>query len=456
MQMGIAHDNINVTEGIRVNPALSVDPIPWLDIHIGGVYGFGASNGVYAPKDQFSVFSLQIPEELKQDFSVNKVTGQVEAIVLGPAMNISLGKFSFGLSSAYKTYAIGRNLPQEFTRGMVDGLQIPEYYGTEINGGNYRVKSVSFGEVAVNAGMIAYQKDKTVINVGVNLKYLLGVGGVDLLVDNFHYEMYDSTNAAIYNFDGKYAGVDLGFHPGVGFGADLGVTLEKKVVSSTYYTPHSKKSNCKYVDYVYRAGFSILDIGSIKFKHGAARTVESANGSWPNYAEIRGGKISSVIDELDQIFGNGVTESSSEYKSKLPLSFSAQFDYNFGRGLLINATLVYGVGLKNSFGGERMSMLAITPRYEGKRIGVSIPLSINQTFRPGIGLGIRFWYLTVGTGNIVPYFFDVDVYRFDFYAHLKVPIFKNKQCRQKGMGQSNWRFIDCNAPGARRQKRRNR
>ena len=113
--------------------------------------------------------------------------------------------------------------------------------------------------------------------------------------------MADSSNAYVNNYTGRYGGSKIGFHPGVGYGADIGFTLEKKVSPSRYYKPHSPQSNCKYVDYVYRLGFSILDIGAIKFKGSHNRTVQNASGEWPNYAELVSKDIESVITRMDAI-----------------------------------------------------------------------------------------------------------------------------------------------------------
>jgi hypothetical protein len=454
LQMGIAHDNVNVTEGIRINPALAVDPMPWLDISVAGMYIFGASNGAYVAAEEFSPFTGKLPSQLSQDLNIEKVDGQIEAMIIGPAINASIGKFSIGVSSALRNYAVGQNIQKEFARGLIYGLNIPEYYNTPLNGSNYRAKAMSFLEFGVNGGMIAYQKGKIIVNAGINLKYMLGLGGINLLVDDFNYEMQDSTNAYVNDFSGKYGGSDIGFHPGVGYGADIGFTLEKKVAPGRYYSPHSPKSGCKHLDYVYRLGFSVLDIGAIKFKGSYYREVQNANGEWNDYADARTNDIGAIINNLDNVLESGVTNSKSSYFAKLPLSFSLQFDYNFGKGIYVNSTLLYGVALKNSFGAERISMLAITPRFEGKRFGISAPLSINTIWKPGLGLAFRFWFLSIGTDNIFPYFLNMDVYRLDFYAHLKVPIFINKPCKKRGLGEYDWHFSDCSAPGARTPRKR--
>ena len=453
MQMGIVHDNINVTEGIRINPALAVDPMVWLDVHAVGLYVFGSSNAAYLAKEDFNPLLGQMPSSLSQNLSVNTVSGQIEGTIMGPALNVSLGKFSVGVSSAFRNYAVGRSISKEFAQGLIYGLQLPEYYGDTLTGDNYRAKAVSFIETGVNGGMILHQKGNKVVNIGINAKYLLGIGGVNFLVDNFSYSMIDSTDASVFNYTGKYGGSNFAFHPGTGYAIDMGITYEKKVAPCRYYKPHSPQSNCKYVDYEYRIGFSILDLGSMKFKGSAYREVSNASGNWTDYSGTRSGNINEVIEEMDNVFANGITQSSTTYKAKLPLSFALQFDYNFGRGIYVNSSLIYGVALKNSFGGERLSMLAVTPRFEGKRLGVSVPLSINSFWRPGLGLAIRYWFLTIGTDNLAPYLINMDVYRLDVYAHIKVPIFVNPKCRKRGLGEYDWKFSDCSAPGAHKSRK---
>jgi hypothetical protein len=447
MQMGIAHDNVNVTENIRINPALAVDPIPWFDIKLTGIYAIAVNNGVYMEKDSVNIWKNQYPTELTQNFNKNQVSGQSEAIVYGPAFNVSLGKFSVGMNTAFRNYVVGRDLTKEITQAIVDGPQIPEYYNQKLDGGNYRVKGMSFAEIGVNGGYMLYEMGGTIVNIGANVKYIFGVGGINMLVDNFSYEMQDTTTATIYDYTGQYGGGDLRFGSGKGVGIDLGITYEKKV-NKNMYIPHNPSSKCRYTEYLYRIGFSVLDIGSVKFKRSAYRKVENGGGPWNDYATYEVESISDIISEADQLVGNGIVDSDTEYKAKLPLSFSLQFDYNVGQGIFVNAFLLYGAGLKNSFGAERLSMLAITPRYETKRMGFAAPISINELGKAGLGFSVRFWYLSFGTDNILPLVFNMNIYRMDAYAQLKFPILKSNKCKKKGLGENIWHFKDCSGPGA--------
>ncbi len=454
MQMGISHDNMNVTENIRINPAHSVDPLPWIDIHAFGLDIFFASNSAYLDAEEFNPFKGEIPGALSQNYNVSKVKGQVEANITGPALNVSLGKFSIGFNTAFRNFAVGRNLPQEFAQGLIYGLRIPEYYGDTLTGENYRIKAVSFIEAGIHGGMILHQKGNKLVNLGINLKYIIGIGGVSFLADNYTYSMADSSNATAINYTGKYGGADFGFHPGTGLGMDIGVVYQKKVNTVRYYKPHSPQSNCQYVDYKYKIGFSILDIGYIDFKSSYYRETENAQGAWPNYADTRTGNVGEVISQFDDVFENGTTESKSKYRSGLPLSFALQYDYNFGQGYFVNATLIYGAPFKNSFTAERANLIAITPRFEGRHFGVSTPLSYNSMGSVGLGLGLRIWHLTFGTDNIGSYLLNKDVYRLDVYAHLKFPIFVNTKCKRKGAGEPHWKFSDCSAPGARNPRKK--
>ncbi len=448
MQMGIAHDNVNVTENIRINPALAVDPIPWLDIKLTGIYAIAVNNGAYMQKDSVNIWKNQYPSELTQNFNQTKVGGQMEAMVYGPAFNMSLGKFSIGLNTGVRNYLYGRDLNQEIAQAIIDGPQIPEYYGQQLEGGNYRVKGMSFAEIGVNGGYMLYEMGGRVINIGANVKYLFGIGGINMLVDNFSYEMQDTTQATIYDFTGKYGGGNLKFGSGKGVGIDIGITFEKKVNKNTFI-PHNRVSKCRYTEYLYRIGFSVLDIGSVKFNRSSYyREVENGSGPWNDYATYEVNSISDIISEVDQLVSNGIVDRDNKYKAKLPLSFSLQFDYNVGQGIYVNTFLLYGAGLKNSFGAERLSMLAITPRYETKRMGFAAPFSINELGRSGLGLSVRFWYLAFGTDNILPLIFNMNIYRMDAYVQLKLPIYASNKCKKKGLGENLWHFKDCSGPGA--------
>lgn len=454
-RMGIAHDNYNVTEALRLNPANAVDPKPWVDINIAGIYMFGASNAAYIPKDSFNLFQGQIGGEFLIDTTKNIVRGQVDATIAGPSITGAVGRYSLGLNTGIRLFATGRKLPTEFARGLAEGLNIPEYYGEPLNGSGSRSKLLGFAEVGVNVGRIVYQKDDRTIKVGAHVKYLMGLGGLNIIADDFQYSMYDTSRAEVFNFDGKYSGVDFSFHPGTGLGMDIGVVFEKKTTNVTMYVPHSPESNCKHIGYIYKFGFSVLDIGRINFTGSANRTVQGANGPWNNYQDTRRGNINGLIEDLDGLLANGITESSDEFSAWLPMSLVGQFDYNFGYGRFINITGMYGVPLSNAFGAERSSFIAVTPRLEKKHFGLSVPINVNSmNWTPGVGLGIRFWYLSFGTDNLIPYFINMDIKRFDAYAHLKVPVYRNRACKGRRNKEGDWQFMDCSAPGAKKYRAR--
>lgn len=447
MQMGMVHDNYNTTENIRLNPALSVDPVPWLDVHVAGAYGFVANNFAYLPRNQTSILRGQFPDTLHFDLRYDRANFQGEAFLLGPAFNLSLGQFSLGLSLAQRNYAIGRRLPQEVARGMIYGFQQDELYGRNFQTGDFRIKSLSWAEIGVNVGLIAYQNGNNIVKAGLNFKYLFGLGSAHLMAENIDYTVLNDSLTEVYELTGEYGGSSFGFYPGSGWGLDLGVVYEKKLDNVTSYIPHSRVGGCSYTDYLYRFGISVLDIGRVRFSSAQSyqRRVESGQTIWSDFDDFRPGSIKEAVEGLDERFAPYITEINNTYNSQLPTAISAQFDYNIGNGFYVNTTAVYGFRRKKKYGVERMSMLGITPRYETRRFGAAIPISVSEALQPGLGASIRIWYLTVGTDSFIPWFFNVDVKRLDAYFHIKIPILTSPDCRP-GDGKK-WSVNECTAPG---------
>ncbi len=447
MEMGLTHDNYNVTEGIRLNPAASVDPRPYLDIHILGLYIFAANNYAYAAKDEFSLLRGQFPSAISQNSSIKRASGQGEAFVYGPSFNVAIGKFSVGLNSGIRNFVVARKVPLTVAENLVEGFDVQKYYGTGRGGDNFRVKTFNVFEVGAHGGMIAYQRDRHFVKVGASAKYIFGLGNTYYNLENVDYVVQNDSVITINNFSGQYGGSVLGFYPGSGWSVDIGVVYEKKLDNVTRYVPHSPQSGCEYIGYEYKFGLSIIDIGQVSFKRDAFyRQVQNGNSVWYGYNSFQPDGIRDIVSKFDEQFRGEVTERENSYKTPMPTMISMQFDYNFGYGFYVNATVNYGIKFRKKPAAERYDMIAITPRIERRRWGVALPLSMNETLHPAVGFAVRFWYLSFGTDNFIPIFFNVDVYRLDAYVHLKVPILENKACRSGRPRKNNWRVNDCTAP----------
>ena len=109
----------------------------------------------------------------------------------------------------------------------------------------------------------------------------------------------------------------------------------------------------------------------------------------------------------------------SDFRIWLPTALSAQFDYNFGHDLYVNATYVQGIRM-GSPGVKRETLLAVTPRYETPDWEVNLPLSIVDFRHPAIGLAIRIFYLVIGTEKLGTFLNLTDISGIDLYFALNI------------------------------------
>ena len=71
---------------------------------------------------------------------------------------------------------------------------------------------------------------------------------------------------------------------------------------------------------------------------------------------------------------------------------------------------------KNSI--RRANQIAITPRFESRRIEIALPISYYELFRPRVGLSFRFGVFTIGTDMIGPFLGLTDSYGADLYMGI--------------------------------------
>ena len=103
----------------------------------------------------------------------------------------------------------------------------------------------------------------------------------------------------------------------------------------------------------------------------------------------------------------------------LPTAVSAQFDYNFGNNIFINATYLQGIRLGKP-GVKRETLLAITPRYETPLWEVNLPISIVDFKHPAVGLSVRVYNLVIGTDKLGTIFNLTDIRGLDLYFSLGI------------------------------------
>ena len=199
---------------------------------------------------------------------------------------------------------------------------------------------------------------------------------------------------------------------GSGWGIDLGAN----------YTIGGTGGN----DYKWKLGFSILDIGRIRFNQRAKRHLVSTDTEvvfgGPQFREFD--QLSETEDALalfsEQILGDSdASLIGREFSMFLPGALSIQVDYQLITGIYINGTILQGVPLGRN-GLRRANVIGLTPRIEKKWFGASMPISFYNFDQLRVGLSTRLGPFFLGSDDIGSIFQRSDLTGTDLFFGLRI------------------------------------
>lgn len=413
--MGIAHDNYAVTNGMLLNPSAIVDPKPFLEVNLVGASLFLRNN--YISTNKSDLFKLQVTPTY--DPSGSRMNAIGDFSLHGPSASLSWGIHSFGFSSQFRNYVNVRKMPGRIVKMAFDGIDYTEDDNGRYTQSGARLKSMGWAEFGFSYGRILKQFDKDMWTGAVTVKRLIGVHSTALLTDRSDVEVLAEDQFITHELSGKYAYTTPGWGAGKGWGVDIGATYKRMLEDVTKYIPHSKLAHCAKPDYKYKVGASLLDVGGIRFNQNSV------------YREFdRNSDIEDVGSLEDLIDANGDPEGNS-YRAGLPTALSVQFDYNFENHFFVNGTALYGMPRPNNYGVERANLVAFTPRYEREYLGISMPVSFYNYTAPQVGLGLRFANVVIGSDHLLPWIFSKNMKGADIYFNLKYTIYNKRSCKSR-------------------------
>lgn len=432
---GAINDNYNPVNGQYINPSNIVDAKPWLDINIVGASFFARNNYAYYPNTTLLNFdSFKNQPSFFSD--VKTINGYADFDIKGPSASIVLQDHAISLFTNIRSITNVSKIPGVVGKiASEGGITLSDTGLYEVD--NARIKSMSWGEVGLTYGKILKKRGYNMFTGAITVKRLLGFQNASVMVDDASVEVYDTEVASLLSTNSKYSYAEPDFNAGRGWGTNLGFTYKKMKDDVTHYVPHSKFSGCEQINYKYKVGVSLLDVGYINFNNGAYFGTYNENTIINDINDTQ-----DISDETQSI------QEGETFTAFLPLAASVQFDYNINDKFYLNATAVQRIPMANTFGVERANLLAVSARYETKRFGVGLPISmqnydINTT---QVGLAFRFANITIGSDNFLPIVVKHDVKAADIYFSLKYTIFKSPACKDKKRGKSGRRgSVDCPA-----------
>jgi hypothetical protein len=191
-----------------------------------------------------------------------------------------------------------------------------------------------------------------------------------------------------------------------GFGGDIGFVYEYRPDHGADLldgTNQMKDRN----KYKLRAGLSLLDLGKIKYKADPDRSGGydiSITGSERFYLRQL---ADTDIDDFDSFFRSRpqyftpVAGNTADYKISLPSTVQLDVDYHVHRGFYTSLAAQIPLATEAAFSSRYYSSFTLTPRYEGRAIGVYLPVNHNSLTNFNAGLSLRAGPLFLGSGSVL-------------------------------------------------------
>jgi outer membrane protein OmpA-like peptidoglycan-associated protein len=397
--------------------------------------------------------------------------------ILGPAFMLSIdAKQSAGFSYRMRSMINVDNVHEPLARSIYNEYEESQYWNQWLRGTQMWGTQHVWAEYDFFYAREIYDGGDHYVKGGATLKFLQGLGSVFFYTDQLDYYFQKKAPASgQYGMDADSVswnsplieyGVsenwgfdrdgDVIYDPAYNFvgsptvGLDIGFVYEWRPDHEKFVYDMDGKKGLVRLDqnrYKLKVGVSVLDIGSIKYEKSYNSTDFAANFT-PGYPNVTPNNTNTNWMNLDEVTmgfppymyftdtinnrveGGSVIPSSSnsnEFKVRLPTAISLQLDYCIDQNFYINFTAYNALNQGTSVHAKNhyLSTYSITPRYEGKWFGASLPVSYNQFNQFEVGIGLRLGFIYVGTNDLLGLAGIVDEpYGANVQFAVKIPIFR--------------------------------
>jgi outer membrane protein OmpA-like peptidoglycan-associated protein len=414
--MGLHSSNYAGVQGLSMQPASIADSRYKFQMNLIA-FSTGVSNNYYA-LDNADFKKLNFDVDFDELIRLDKDKDRgvfVSSDVYAP--------LSFMLTTSPKA-AIGVTLR---ARSMmnIDGVtpELAEFIDEQIDadefvidpGASYDVSGMygqahSWGELGLTYARVVMDNGSRFLKAGATVKLMSGVGSGYVFVNDLQYSGLADDHIEVANADIR-TGISDNFDEddyeynlfqNFSVGLDLGVVYEYRPDHESYRYTMDGEENLWRRDrnkYKYKVGFSLLDLGAIKYNK-SQETGDISGSADDIDVNNEDGDIDEIIDEYFN-FERGGT-----YRMGLPTRMVGEFDYHLTKGIYLNFTSQLGLKAGSSdFDKTRyLTTVALTPRVEGKVFGMALPISYDKFSSINSGVSFRAGPLIIGSRDIVSNF----------------------------------------------------
>ena len=462
--LGFANSAFAGVNGIDVNPASIVNnPRKW-DVTIIGLNLGVANNYIGFQKRALEhtgkLMTGDYPASHDKNFVGNYLTQRSGGKPVSSffATNITLPSFmftrakhkdAFAFTCKTRAYANIDGIDPTLAGAIINGKNDSSLFNQDFKGINVSAQAMVWNEYGITYGKTILQTSNERLNVAGRLKLLQGLYSMYLFINEVNYKFHEADSIIIVsslvhyghssNLEFNKKALKFGFGGKPSFGLDLGVSYEFHPLTNvrTKLSSQSKTTSLQH-EYKYKIGFSIQDLGWIKYlKPENARDFTMELNSDLDFGSMGASgatPLASFNDSLSKKYS--MVPGDKQFRMNLPTVASLQGDYYAGKNIYVNSTFNYAFQFSNNEDKiHEVTTFSITPRWDWKWLGLYVPFSFNKYSKFRLGLSTRIGPLIVGMADILPIISKRDIYGVDFHFMLKAPHIsfnkKDKNTRSK-------------------------
>lgn len=505
--IGFTNTNYSGIYGIDFNPSSIADNRMIMDINLIALdFGFtnnyvgmdpaafkgkSAFGAVLAYRKDTTAFSNFENDQFQDMFLQTRTDDKDRSVTMATRVMLPLSfmwsfdeKQSFSITGEFRMMTnidgIGAPLADLLYSDFSDSV----LWNSSFTNKNASLQFMTWHEIGFGYARVLQDEGEHFWKIGARPKLELGLGSLYFFAEEMTYEPNNNDTVTILgsnvqyghstNFDFpngtgdqsafRYNYSEAFAHPGLGL--DLGFTYEWRPNYSDYKYDMDGETDLwmrSKTKYKLKAGFSITDIGWIKFNRAAGSGDFSGGIDHWYFRDIKledadPNTVDYPMQALDDTLRSLFTfrETSEVYRVNLPTAFRGDVDYQIWKDFYVNFQFVYAVQWKrNANKVHDLTYVALTPRWDYKWAGVMVPISYNQYKDFTVGACLRAGPLFFGTSDMGSLFGKKStIYGTNFYFGAHVPLhFKEPKDRDKDKVSDKkdkckdvpgiWEFMGC-------------
>lgn len=464
--LGITGSNYSGTNSLATNPSNVVDTRQNVFVNLATV-GIDFQNNYVRWNAPFSLlsFSTQTTPNKYRNADGSKViwkpsylkvssTGKDLSIFAngeakGPAIGLDIKKIGLGIAIGVR-YRFMNSLTKasdEIGKTIIKGTKSEDLIGNTYQNEHGYLNSSFINEFYGTIGKVLIEEESIFLKIGASGKYFVSNNYNHIGSKNFDFtimrNLNDNTRQDIDIKNAQATLTDASTFSslqssnftsqmteltgiGKGFGGDIGVIYEYRPDFQSYTRSSNRKqfTNPTKNKYLYKIGFSLIDVGFIKFNNNVETNALSSSNDIilpQTYQKFNG--FEQVIATTNSIFGNASANNNS-FIILMPATSIFTFDYLLKENIYVNLNWRQSLLSSSRRGILNYSGVAIIPRYEKKDLEIALPIGLENNYKNlNIGVAVRYYGFFFGSDNITGWINTFNPRGVSVYAGAFIPIY---------------------------------